>query len=242
MQNHAPPQRPKLSIYADPPKEIVLLDTPSALEGHIGTVRRTVTGQYREAHTQVQGLVSRWIGVENRVEHRIKSLLPPDERLVPGALYVAIAFLSGAILARNRSLPIRALLPPVLAVGAAAHFLPKTSANVRAYTGELEERYVPEVARVHEVGKAHTAMTWERVRAGTEDARAAVSGGVLGAVARVQGATGLKIREALGVARSMEQKAEQVVEDAVHKAEDVVHKVEVQAEKKADDAAKERVV
>ncbi|KAJ6498234.1 apolipo protein O-domain-containing protein [Mycena vulgaris] len=249
MQSELPQQRQKLSIYAEPPAEILLLDTPSALEAHIGTVRRAATGRYQEAHAQVQGLVSRWIGVENRVEHRIKSLLPPDERLVPGALYAAIAFLSGAILARHRALPIRAVLPPLLGVAAATHFLPKTSANVRAYLGALEDHYVPEAARVHEVGKAHTQMTWDRVSAGVEDMRERAKGGVLEAVARVQGATGLKVREALGIARGVEAKAESAIGETAAQAEKAiaatVAKVEGAvegAEKKAEEAAKERLV
>ncbi|KAJ7664117.1 apolipo protein O-domain-containing protein [Mycena rosella] len=238
MQSDSPQQRKKPSIYAAPPAEILLLDTPSALEAHIGTARRAVTGRYLEAHAHVQGLVSSWIGVENRVEHRIKSLLPPDERLVPGALYAAIAFLSGAILARHRALPIRAILPPVLGVAAATHFLPKTSANVGDYLGGLEDHYAPEVARVHEVGKAHTRMTWDRLSEGVEGGRARVREGVLAAVERLQGATGLKVREALGVARSIEEKAEKVIEEKIADFEGVVEKTE----KKAEEAAKDRVV
>ncbi|KAJ7435013.1 apolipo protein O-domain-containing protein [Mycena galericulata] len=234
----SPPPRQKPSIYASPPTEIVLLDTPSALEAHIGTVRRAATGQYRVAHAHVQGLVSRWIGVENRVEHRIKSLLPPDERLVPGVLYAAIAFLSGAIAARYRSLPVRALLPPLLGGAAFAHFLPKTAANVRAYASSLEDKHLPEVARVHEVGKAHTGMAWARLREGTNEAREKVGQGVLAAVAQVQGATGLKITEALGVARSVEEKAEKVVEEKIQDLEGVVGK----AEEVTKEAAKDRVM
>ncbi|KAJ6536943.1 apolipo protein O-domain-containing protein [Mycena capillaripes] len=236
------PPRQKLSIYDPPPAEILLLDTPSALEAHIGTVRRTATGKYREAHEHVQGLVSRWIGVENKVEHRIKALLPPDERLVPGVLYAAVAFLSGAIVARNRALPIRALIPPVLGAAAFAHFLPKTSANLRAYAGALEDEHLPALAETHEIGKAHSAMAWARVREGTAKAHGAVRGGVLEAVERLQGATGLRIREALGVAREMEGKAEKMIEEKIADIEGVVEKVEKTVEKKADEIAKERVV
>ncbi|KAJ7733007.1 apolipo protein O-domain-containing protein [Mycena metata] len=226
------------SIYDPPPTEILLLDTPSALEAHIGTVRRATTGKYREAHAHVQGLVSRWIGVENQVEHRVKSLLPPDERLVPGVLYAAVAFLSGAIVARHRILPIRALLPPVLGTAALVHFNPRLSANIRAYAGALEDEHLPAVAQFHETGKAHALMGWERVREGTESARGKVSRGVLEAVEKVQGATGLRIREALGVAREIEQKVERVIEEKVADLEGVADTVE----KKAEEAAKERVV
>ncbi|KAJ7907539.1 apolipo protein O-domain-containing protein [Mycena leptocephala] len=232
------PPRQKLSIYEPPPTDVLLLDTPSALETHIGTVRRAATGKYREAHSHVQGLVSRWIGVENRVENRIKAILPPDERLVPGVLYAAIAFLSGAIVARHRALPVRALLPPVLGAAAFTHFLPKTSANVRAYASALEDEHLPALAEKHEIGKAHTAMAWARVREGGAQAQGTARKGVMEAVERLQSATGLRIREALGVARTMEEKAERVIEEKVAKIDGVTEKME----KKADEAAKERVV
>ncbi|KAJ7762650.1 apolipo protein O-domain-containing protein [Mycena metata] len=201
MQHDLSRQKP--SIYAELPTDIFLLDTPSALEAHIGTVRRATTIKYGEAHAHVQGLVSRWIGVENQVEDRIKSLLSSDERLVPGVLYAATAFLSGAILARHRHLPVRVLLPPLLGTAAFAHFLPKTSANVRAYASALEDAHLPSFARFHETGKAHARMGWDLAREGTERTREAVSGGVVEAVEKVQGATGLRIREAFGVSPSM---------------------------------------
>ncbi|KAJ7176225.1 apolipo protein O-domain-containing protein [Mycena crocata] len=234
----SPPTRQKLSIYAAPPAEIILLDTPSALEEHIGTVRRAVTGRYREAHAHVQGLVSNWIGVEHRVENRIKLLLPPDERLVPGVLYAAIAFLSGAIVARHRALPVRALLPPILGATAFVHFLPKTSANIREYASALEDTHFPEVSRIHETGKAHTGMTWARIVDGMEKGREAVSGGVMAAVEKLQAATGLKIMEAVGVVRSAEAKAERVIGETVAQAENALKT----GDKKADGAVKEHVV
>ncbi|KAF7350235.1 MICOS complex subunit [Mycena venus] len=234
----APPPRQKPSIYASPPSEILLLDAPSALEAHIGTVRRAVTGKYREAHASVQGVVTQWIGVENRVEHRIKSLLPPDERLVPGTLYAAVAFLTGAILARHRALPIRLLLPPALFVPTFAHFLPRTSSNIRAYASELEEHYAPGVAEKHEIGKAHAGMAWARLVEGGRGVGEGVKGGVLAAVEKVQGATGLKLREALGVVKEMEGKVERVVEEKIEDLERKVEETKVEVEEKA----KERVV
>ena len=58
----------KLSIYPEPDPQIVLVDTPSALEKQIGTAREAVTAQYNGAHNYVQGWVTRWIGIEHAVE------------------------------------------------------------------------------------------------------------------------------------------------------------------------------
>ncbi|KAJ7676743.1 apolipo protein O-domain-containing protein [Mycena polygramma] len=204
--------RQKLSLYAPPPTELFLQDTPSELEAHLGTLRRTATGQLRQAHDQVQGLVSRWIGVESRVEHRIKSLLPSDERLAPGTLYAGVAFLTGVVLVRRRALPTRALLPPLLGAAAFVHFLPRTSANIRAYAGALEDKHFPAVAERHEVVKMHAGVAWTKVGEGVGRVRAGVKGGALEAVEQVQEATGLRLMEALGVVRAgkAENKADEI--------------------------------
>ncbi|KAJ7264832.1 apolipo protein O-domain-containing protein [Mycena rebaudengoi] len=215
-------RRQKLSIYPSPPQELLLVDTPSALEQHIGVARRHATASYLSAHAHVQGIVSRWIGVEHAVENRVKSLLNTNERLTPGALYVGIAALTGAILARNRFLPTRLFLPPALAVGAAHHFLPRTTANVQAYLGDLEDAYAPALAGAHDTANAHARMSWERAGEAVKKGRASVDGGVLGAVDWAQAATGLKLREALGRVEGGAAKKDGIVaevEAAVAKAE-----------------------
>ncbi|KAF7310311.1 MICOS complex subunit [Mycena indigotica] len=213
MSGSGTPSPSKLSIYPDSPRDTLLLDTPSALEHHIRAARLAATGQVNAAHEQVQGLVSRWIGVENRVETRIKSLLPADERLVPGILYVGVAFLSGAILARHRSLPLRVILPPTFGVAAATHFNPKLTSNIRRYASDLEDEYTPGLAHTHEIGKAHTAMGWEMLKERVKSASETTKGGVTAALQKVQETTGLKLTEALGVAKEVEKRAETVVEE-----------------------------
>ncbi|KAJ7292067.1 apolipo protein O-domain-containing protein [Mycena rebaudengoi] len=176
---------------------------------HIGVARRHATASYRSAHAHVQGVVSRWISVEHAVEsacaltsRRVKSLLNTDERLTPGALYGGIAALSGAILARNCSLPIRILLPSVFAFDATYYFLPHTAANVQAYLGSLEDVYAPALARAHNTVNAHAWIGFERAGEAVREGRAKLDGGVLGAVDWAQAVTGLKLREALGRGRA----------------------------------------
>ncbi|KAG2092320.1 uncharacterized protein F5147DRAFT_840663 [Suillus discolor] len=61
-----------LSIYPTPISELILLDTPSALEKRIGMVRREITGYYTGIHSKTQGIIDRWISVEEKVDsHKI---------------------------------------------------------------------------------------------------------------------------------------------------------------------------
>ena len=47
---------------------MLLVETPSELEKQIARARRAVTATYLDARAQVQGVVSRWISVEESVE------------------------------------------------------------------------------------------------------------------------------------------------------------------------------
>jgi MICOS complex subunit MIC26 len=58
----------QLSIYPEPEREIVVLDSPSVLETQIGVARRAVTGVAYDVHAQVHGVVSKWIDIEHAVE------------------------------------------------------------------------------------------------------------------------------------------------------------------------------
>ncbi|KAF8200253.1 apolipo protein O-domain-containing protein [Pholiota molesta] len=230
---HDSPQ--KLSIYPEPDPEILLVESPSKLEHEIGVVRRHVLRTYADAHAHVQSWVSHWIGVEHAVENRVKSILAPDEALTPGLLYTGIAGLTASVLARTRSRPTRALLPPLALALAAHHFLPKTTANLTAYLGSLEDTYLPTVAEKHEVGKAHAGMAWARVREAAAEGREKVERGAVEAVEGIQKATGLKLKETLGWQLATAAEGERAVGKAVAEAGAVgASKVE-EAEKKVEE-------
>ncbi|KAJ3817083.1 apolipo protein O-domain-containing protein [Lentinula raphanica] len=189
------PSKEKLPIYPYPDKEIVLQEVPSELEKQIGVVRKQVTATYRDGYKKVQGLVDRWIGIEMAVENRVKSLMSSEESLTPSVLYIGVATLTGSILTRSRSLPLRLTFPPLLFAVSSYHFLPKTTTNVTSYFGSLEDRYLPSLAEKHDIAKAHSEMTWERTKEMIQRARNNFEGGVVGGASKVEEVTGLKIGE-----------------------------------------------
>ncbi|RPD54981.1 hypothetical protein L226DRAFT_509315 [Lentinus tigrinus ALCF2SS1-7] len=227
--------RDKLPIYPIPEPEVVLVETPSELEKQIGVARRALTDTYLDAHARVQTVVSRWIGVEQAVENRVKSLVAPDEPLTPGILYVGVATLTGSVLARNRIFW-RLTLPPALLILSLNHFLPKTSHNVSSYLGSLEETHFPTLAEKHEIAKAHSAMTWERVKDATQNGRETFSEGVANLVGKVEETTGLKLRETLGWRRAQVQsQAEVRAKEVVRSAEESAQVAKAVVEEKAEE-------
>ena len=121
--------------------------------------------------------------------------MPRTEHLTPGILYVGIATLTGSIIARNRTLPTRFLLPPTLFL-ISMNFLPRTSHNISTYLGSLEDEHFPNVAEKHRVANAHTRMTWERMKEGVDGGMALAEKGANTLVGKLQDWTGLKLREA----------------------------------------------
>lgn len=228
---------------------------PSELERQIGILRRQTTATYRDAHAQVQGLVSKWIGVEHAVESafhsysspqilsekpldRVKAIISPEESLTPGILYVGVATLSGSIITRSRSLPLRIIFPPILLAFSANHFLPKTTANLSEYLGSLEERYFPTLAEKHAIANAHSAMTWERIKDATASGRASIYGGVATSVDKVQEVTGLKLGEAFRVGEEKREKVQAQVTEAVKAVEQKIDDVKATGEQKAHEVKK----
>lgn len=147
----------------------------------------------------------------------MKSIISPDEAVTPGLLYSGVAGLTGSILARNRILPTRLLLPPVFLFATANYFLPKTTGNLSAYLGDLEDTYVPEVAQKHDIAKAHSAMAWARLKDATANGRAKLDESAGLAVHKIQEATGLKLKETLGWQKAkIAEAATRVQQEAVH--------------------------
>ncbi|KAF9259038.1 hypothetical protein L218DRAFT_964022 [Marasmius fiardii PR-910] len=231
----SPREQEKLPIYPQPDPEIIAQQVPSELERQIGNARRTVCATYKDTHSRVQDVVSKWIGVEHAVEHRIKAIISPDETLTPGILYVGVATLTGSIIARTRSLPIRVLFPPTLLALSMNHFLPKTTSNLTDYFGSVESTYFPTFAEKHAIANAHGSMAWERLKEATANGRERLNTGVETSLEKIQELTGLKLRESLGFGKQVTKEVEGRVVQAVHAAADKYEDVKVVAEKKVEE-------
>ncbi|KAG5727773.1 putative global transcription activator SNF2L1 [Termitomyces sp. T112] len=230
---HTPPE--KLSIYSAPTPDVLLVEEPSALEREIGVVRRKVSEVLFDTHSQIQAVVSRWIGIEHAIENRVKSIISPNEPLTPGLLYVGVATLSGSILARNRTLATRLLLPPIFLFASAKHFFPQTTENFTSYLGSLEDTYFPTLAEKHVIANAHTQMAWERLKDASQNGREWVNRGAATAVDKIQEATGLKLNETLGWSQAGLKHFEAKASEVAKAAEERIVEGKVTVEKTLDE-------
>lgn len=127
----------------------------------------------------------------------IKSILPPDESLTPGIIYVLISGLTASVFTRTRSLPLRFLSPPLFTLAAMPLFLPKTSHSIRTYLSDVEDEYFPDFAAGHDQFLANattnTGQFLDRFGRVGEEAKGLGRRAVKG----VENATGLKVGEAV---------------------------------------------
>lgn len=138
----------------------------------------------------------------------MKSVLPSDESLTPGIIYVLIAGLTGSVLTRTRAFPIRWLTPPLFTVLAAPYFLPKTSHNVRAYLSRVEDAHMPELAREHDRLNARLGSMWNSSVQTVSGAGDQAKGWSKKAVQTVEDKTGLRVGE--GIRKAQEVAAGEV--------------------------------
>lgn len=130
---------------------------------------------------------------------RVKSLLPPpeEEPLLPGALWVGIASLSGSIIASQLgpSRVRRLIYPPIWGLIAAGYFLPLTTVNIGKYVYELEERYTPGLAKLQTRAMENSVEVFESSRKSIASFRKGMDIQVGKLSDTIREKTGLKIGE-----------------------------------------------
>ncbi|KAI8918554.1 apolipo protein O-domain-containing protein [Powellomyces hirtus] len=124
------PRREKLSIYDAPQQDYIKVDEPSPLELAIRLTRWKVTDAFSSTRAQVQTVVDEWLKVEAKISETIQRYVAPEEKVIPGAIYVTLAGFAGSIVAKQRSLPARFAAPTAFATTAFIYLYPRTSRNI----------------------------------------------------------------------------------------------------------------
>ncbi|KAL8833846.1 MAG: hypothetical protein Q9170_004068 [Blastenia crenularia] len=179
----APPETPSFSrkpIYDDlpplrskpqqnPPNPESSSRTPTPTDRLASQVRRarlTLHDYSTATEARFNSLMSSILTLDRTFTSTIASLAPPPEsheRIMPGALYVLVAAMSGSIATRNRNVMLRAAVPFAVGIGAAWVVLPVTTRNVADLVWRFEER-VPLVAENHMRIRGAAVEGWKQIR------------------------------------------------------------------------------
>ena len=109
---------------------------------------------------------------ETDFSNTIASLAPSPEtgeQLLPGAIYVLVATLTGSIVSRNRGIFLRTTFPLAVGIAAGWYLIPVTMRNTSDLIWEYEKK-VPAVADTHTEISKLVSEAWKFTQAHTKGA------------------------------------------------------------------------
>ncbi|TVY62739.1 MICOS subunit MIC26 [Lachnellula suecica] len=169
----APPA--KTSPSASTPETATKSRSPTPTERlavQIGKSRMFLYAHVAAAETKVNEIMDSALDLEQSFTSTIASLAPPrssGEKLMPGALYVLVAAMTGSIVSRNRNILLRGAVPLAVGIGAGWVVLPITMRNVSDLVWKYEQRF-PAIADGHIRTREGIEKAWRMARLHTQQA------------------------------------------------------------------------
>ncbi|CAH7685282.1 apolipo protein O-domain-containing protein [Phakopsora pachyrhizi] len=134
----------KLPIYDQEAKEILVLKTELPLQEQVRVLRNHVESLRKSFDQRTGSIISSGFEIERKVATTLSNLIDRRETNSNSILWVGIGTISGSILARNRSFPIRFLSPLTLFLISCNSLLPQTTQNFKRYLFNLQDRHFPQ--------------------------------------------------------------------------------------------------
>jgi MICOS complex subunit MIC26 len=103
---------------------------------------------------------------ETSFTNTIASLAPAretGEQLLPGAIYVLVATMTGSIITRNRGLFLRTTFPLAVGITAGWMLIPVTMRNITDLSWEYEKK-VPLISNTHAEISGFTKEAWRQTK------------------------------------------------------------------------------
>ncbi|KAH6675720.1 mitochondrial protein-like protein [Halenospora varia] len=170
----APPAKSAPSNEPQPPVQRKSSSpTPTdRLAVQIGKTRLFVHAHVAAAENKVNEFMDSVLDLESSFTSTVASLAPPPqsgEKLMPGAIYVLVAAMTGSIVSRNRNIVLRAAVPLAVGIGAGWVVLPITMRNVSDLVWKYEQRF-PAIADGHIRTREGVEKAWRMARIHTQQA------------------------------------------------------------------------
>ena len=169
---HPPPPwqpRKKMPKASPPPTSdsVPSSHTPTdRLSSQIKHARLFIHAHTAAAEDRVNAFMSAVFHQERTFTQTIASLAPPPEtheHVMPGALYILVAAMTGSIVSRNRNILLRATVPFAVGLGAAWIVLPVTMRNVGDLVWTYEEK-VPVISVNHMRIRGAVEEGWKQAK------------------------------------------------------------------------------
>lgn len=173
----------------------VTVRSTTGVEGFFRSVREAVYGSYTSTQEYLNEGKARIYEAERLVTGTVSALHDKREDLLPNAIYVVVAGLSGNILARRRGIVARTVAPIVLGLASFRYFLPQTFANTMGSAWAVEQRVAPELASGQVAALESAGNFVGRVEQLAQSGRNSVNSGIETARRKVTEWTGLNLDE-----------------------------------------------
>ncbi|KAL8872061.1 MAG: hypothetical protein Q9174_002242 [Haloplaca sp. 1 TL-2023] len=161
-----PPLRSKPKPTSPEPSSTTSATPTDRLASQVKQARLTLHKYSSSTEARFNDLMAALLHQERSFTSTIASLAPPlesNERIMPGALYVLVAAMSGSILTRNRTILLRSSVPFAVGIGAAWVVLPITTRNVADLVWTYEEK-APLIAENHMRIRGAAIEGWKQIR------------------------------------------------------------------------------
>lgn len=136
------------------------------LTGQVKRARLLLHDQSLAAENGVNQFMSYILQKETSFTNTIASLAPgreTGEQLLPGAIYVLVATMTGSIISRNRGLFLRAVFPLAVGITAGWMLIPVTMRNIADLSWECEKR-APFISNTHAEISGFTKEAWRQTK------------------------------------------------------------------------------
>ncbi|EFP78291.2 hypothetical protein PGT21_030509 [Puccinia graminis f. sp. tritici] len=140
------PSRKQLPIYDEPSQEIILVKTELPLQAQVRWARQNIQSFKKDLESRFNFVLDHGLNIEKKVAGTLGSLIDQKESSSSSVLCVGIGTMTGSILARNRSFPLRFLSPLAFFILSSNQFLPTTTQNVKSYLFKLQDHHFPQSA------------------------------------------------------------------------------------------------
>ncbi|KAG7884902.1 hypothetical protein KL938_001159 [Ogataea parapolymorpha] len=136
----------KEDLLRNPHKQVVdgkVISTNSTLEKYAKQAREYAVQKLDIFDAEYKNLHAAYLNEKRNAIDKYHQLVA--EPVLPSGLYILTAMLTGSIMVRTRSLPLRFVTPMVFGLIATEYLMPKTLQNTTGWLSSLEREHFPEV-------------------------------------------------------------------------------------------------
>lgn len=162
------------------------------LEQYIGKGRAWLEDKAEVGQKKADNVFERYLSAERNVTSTIAAIKSDEEDLLPGAIYVLVATLSGSVLARNRNFLVRGITPLICGAAAFKYFLPDAFGNTGKLIWRFEQK-APALADAHLKTQKQVENLVTDANKAVADSKSALENGVHATRKFVADTTGLQI-------------------------------------------------